>query len=173
MDQMAFDLNRAINEGYRADEPVIVLSDEGKWLHGRRELEACVRSRTSVSSASLVELMPGPPRRHWRQVPVSIAQSDASLKPIATCELYVRGQLPVPEPCRDHQAQRATLARGEDRTLTTRWVVSVDLGLIHVVHVVLKDFDGELPVVSGGQNQSGSAHLTVYSVIWDEEATSK
>ncbi len=48
---MAFDFNRAINEGYRAGKPVIVLSDEGKVLHGRKELEACVRSGTSVSSA--------------------------------------------------------------------------------------------------------------------------
>jgi hypothetical protein len=51
MDQMAFNLNRAINEGYRAGKPVIVLSTEGKVLHGRKELEACVRSGTSVSSA--------------------------------------------------------------------------------------------------------------------------
>jgi hypothetical protein len=51
MDQMAFNLNRAINEGYRAGKPVIVLSNEGKVLHGRRELEACVRSGTSVASA--------------------------------------------------------------------------------------------------------------------------
>jgi hypothetical protein len=51
MDQMAFDLNRAINEGYRAGKPVIVLSNEGKVLHGRKELEACVRSGTSVASA--------------------------------------------------------------------------------------------------------------------------
>jgi hypothetical protein len=51
MDQMAFNLNRAINEGYRAGKPVIVLSSEGKVLHGRRELEACVQSGTSVSSA--------------------------------------------------------------------------------------------------------------------------
>jgi hypothetical protein len=36
---MAFDFNRAINEGYRAGKPVIVLSDEGKMLHGRKELE--------------------------------------------------------------------------------------------------------------------------------------
>jgi hypothetical protein len=51
VDQMAFDLNRAINEGYRAGKPVIVLSNEGKVLHGRKELEACVRSGTSVSIA--------------------------------------------------------------------------------------------------------------------------
>jgi hypothetical protein len=51
MDQMAFNLNRAINEGYRAGKPVIVLSNEGKVLHGRRELKACVRTGTSVSSA--------------------------------------------------------------------------------------------------------------------------
>jgi len=51
MDQMAFYLHRAINEGYRAGKPVIVLSNKGKVLHGREELEACVRSGTSVSSA--------------------------------------------------------------------------------------------------------------------------
>lgn len=51
MDQMAFELNRAINEGYRAGKPVVVLSNEGKVLHGRKELEACVRSETSVSTA--------------------------------------------------------------------------------------------------------------------------
>ena len=51
MDQMGFNLNRAINEGYRAGKPVIVLSNEGRVLHGRKELEACVRSGTSVSSA--------------------------------------------------------------------------------------------------------------------------
>jgi hypothetical protein len=51
MDQMGFDLNRAINEGYRSGKPVIVLSNEGKVLHGRKELEACVRSGTSVSTA--------------------------------------------------------------------------------------------------------------------------
>jgi hypothetical protein len=39
MDRLAFDLNRAINEGYRAGKPVIVLSNEGKVLHGRKELE--------------------------------------------------------------------------------------------------------------------------------------
>jgi len=51
MDEMAFNFNRAINEGYRAGKPVFVLSNEGKVLHGRKELEACVRSGTSVSSA--------------------------------------------------------------------------------------------------------------------------
>jgi hypothetical protein len=51
MDQMVFDLNRAINEGCRAGKPVIVLSNEGKVLHGRAAVEACVRSGTSVSSA--------------------------------------------------------------------------------------------------------------------------
>jgi hypothetical protein len=55
MDQMAFDLHRAINEGYRAGNPVIVLSNEGNLLHGREELEACVRSGTSVSSAVIRE----------------------------------------------------------------------------------------------------------------------
>ena len=52
MDQMAFDLNRPINGGYGAGKPVIVLSNEGKVLHGRKELEACVRSGTKVSSAA-------------------------------------------------------------------------------------------------------------------------
>jgi hypothetical protein len=51
MDQMGFDLNLPINEGYRSGKPVIVLSNEGKVLHGRKELEACVRSGTSVSTA--------------------------------------------------------------------------------------------------------------------------
>jgi hypothetical protein len=46
MDQMAFNLNRAINEGYRAGKPVIVLSNVGKVPHGRRDLEACVRPGT-------------------------------------------------------------------------------------------------------------------------------
>jgi hypothetical protein len=31
MDQMAFDLNRAINEGYRAGKPVIVLSTRARY----------------------------------------------------------------------------------------------------------------------------------------------
>jgi hypothetical protein len=51
MDQMASDLIRAIKEGYRAGKPVIVLSNEGKVLHGREELEACVRSGRCVTSA--------------------------------------------------------------------------------------------------------------------------
>ena len=51
MDQMTFNLNWGINEVYLAGMPVIVLSNEGKAPHGRRELEACVRSGSSVSSA--------------------------------------------------------------------------------------------------------------------------
>jgi hypothetical protein len=48
MDQMAFDLSRAINERYRAGTAVIVRSNDGKVLHGRKELEA---RGTCVSSA--------------------------------------------------------------------------------------------------------------------------
>jgi hypothetical protein len=39
---MAFNLKGAINEGYRAGKPVIVLSNEGKVLHGRRTGSLCV-----------------------------------------------------------------------------------------------------------------------------------
>jgi hypothetical protein len=38
MDQMAFDLNGAINEGYRAGKPVLLaLSNEGKVSHSSTE----------------------------------------------------------------------------------------------------------------------------------------
>jgi len=48
MDRMTTEFNKAINEGYRNGNAVIVFSSTGDLLHGREELEASVQSGKDI-----------------------------------------------------------------------------------------------------------------------------